>query len=640
MSLEPSVVQALGWTLLHFVWQGAALAVLFATLRAALRHATPSSRYAVAAVTLLAMLAMPVATFTLLARPTPLADWTVAARADAPCAPGACAEPTAVLAMNVAPPESLRAQLDAFLPVLVAWWAAGVLLLSLRTLGGWALVQRLKRNGLSPVPDSLEATFARLRQALQVSAPVHLYRSALVQVPTALGWLRPVILVPTGALLGLSTSQLELVLAHELAHIRRRDYLANLLQTAVETLLFYHPAVWWVSGRMRVERELCCDDLAVAACGNPVGYARALADLEGLGTRVPVLSMAMTGGSLFDRIARLVAPPDRVSRTSRGLATVLCAGAVVLAIVLGSSVLGVPRPGADVARAEPAQDVPGTPSVPNQPNTKNLRAGTPAESGAFPLERILELAHAGVTPEYIDELEELGYKDLTADQLLSLRSQGVDPEYVKSLTELGYEKLSPEQLVSLRAQGVDPEDVEALKKAGLEHLSINDLVSLRAQGVDADFVAELEKAGYKDLSAGKLVALRQQGVDGEFAAELRKLGYVDLSMSKLIALRSQGVDPDYIREMGELGYAKLSVPMLLALRSQGVDPEDVRQMKELGYSGLTVGELMALRAAGVDADFIREMKDAGLDNLKASELIQLRHGGVSGELAKRLKGRL
>src|SRR5262249_17265232 len=183
--------------------------------------------------------------------------------------------------------------LDELLPALVACWGAGVLLLSLRTLGGWALVQRLKRSGLSPVPESLEATFARLRDALEISAPVRLYRSALVRVPTALGWLRPVVLVPAGALLGLSSSQLELVLAHELAHIRRRDYLVNLLQTAVEMLLFYHPAVWWVSGRMRVERELCCDDLAVGACGNPVGYARALADLQEVGARVPALSMAM-----------------------------------------------------------------------------------------------------------------------------------------------------------------------------------------------------------------------------------------------------------------------------------------------------------------------------------------------------------
>src|SRR5262245_58550546 len=196
MSLEPSVVQALGWTLLHFVWQGAALAALFAALNAAFRHATPSSRYVLAAATLLVMLALPLATFTLLARPASLPTWTAAARADALCAEGACAQTTPGMSPSLVPPESLRLQLDAFLPALVAGWGVGVLILSLRTLGGWALVQRLKRNGLSPVPESLQATFERLREAVEVSVPVRLYRSALVQVPTALGWLRPVILVP------------------------------------------------------------------------------------------------------------------------------------------------------------------------------------------------------------------------------------------------------------------------------------------------------------------------------------------------------------------------------------------------------------------------------------------------------------
>ena len=100
-------------------------------------------------------------------------------------------------------------------------------------------------------------------------------------MPTVIGWLKPVVLLPASALAGLTPRQLEAILAHELAHIRRHDYLVNLLQTLVETLLFYHPAVWWLSRRIRVERENCCDDLAVSLCGDPVAYAAALADLEG-----------------------------------------------------------------------------------------------------------------------------------------------------------------------------------------------------------------------------------------------------------------------------------------------------------------------------------------------------------------------
>src|SRR5207302_2395764 len=116
------------------------------------------------------------------------------------------------------------------------------------------------------------------------------------------GWLRPAVLRPVSTLGGLSPGQLEAVLAHELAHVRRHDSLVSLLQAAVETLLFYHPAVWWASERVRAERELCCDDEAVAACGDALAYARALADLEALRPAPPRLALAATGGRLFDRI--------------------------------------------------------------------------------------------------------------------------------------------------------------------------------------------------------------------------------------------------------------------------------------------------------------------------------------------------
>ncbi|HEY7514649.1 MAG TPA: M56 family metallopeptidase, partial [Vicinamibacteria bacterium] len=229
MNLDPHVIQALGWTLLHFLWQGAALAALFAGSSWALRQAAPSARYALAAATLLGMLALSAGTFATLLRGGATSVWTVpAAAADPTCAtpPDACAEGADVLAALPSPvSESLRQRLEENLPAVVALWGAGVLLLSLRTFGGWVLVQRFKARGLSPVPETLQATLARLREALRISAPVRLYQSALVHVPTALGSLRPVILVPAGALVGLSASQLELVLAHELAHIRRRDYL-------------------------------------------------------------------------------------------------------------------------------------------------------------------------------------------------------------------------------------------------------------------------------------------------------------------------------------------------------------------------------------------------------------------------------
>jgi len=645
------MIRTLGWSLLHFLWQGAAAAALLASLNALLRRAAPQVRYLLASATLLLMLLLPLVTFRALQgkaegnEPTgPVGKWS------APIA-FAGVPTTGSMPEAPAPALELRRRIEPLLPGLVGLWGVGVVVLSLRALGGWALVQRMRRAGRATVPPALEATLARLVGALRISAPVRLYESALVQVPTVIGWLRPVILLPASALTGLSPTQLELILAHELAHIRRGDYLVNLLQTAAETLLFYHPAVWWVSHRMRVEREHCCDDLAVAAGGNATHYARALAELEGLCSDAPALAMAATGGSLFERIARLVGPPQHLSRASRGLATVLALVSLGLAVGVGSSLVAGPT--ASVASTfvlaadpepapTPVEDPKPTPQAqkPETAQAKPKPAPQPKpEPRAFPLEKVLEMAQIGITPGYIDEMDAIGYPGLTSDQLIALRSQGVGPEYIRDLTGQGYKGLSTDQLLSLRSQGVSAHFVSGLKEQGLTNLSISDLVELRSQGVSPEYVAELKKAGYDDLSVSKLMALRSQGVSGRFATELKALGYDKLPLSKLLALRSQGVGPEYVREMAELGYKGLEVPMLLGLRSQGVGPEYIRELKEAGYAGLPPGVLIELRSHGVGPEFIRELKDAGLTNLKPEELIELRNHGVRGEWLKRLKGK-
>ncbi|MBM3883660.1 MAG: hypothetical protein FJ387_28800, partial [Verrucomicrobia bacterium] len=229
---------------------------------------------------------------------------------------------------------------DDTMPWLVLAWLGGVGALSLRLLLGWRRVVRTRRSGTAVLESRLLERFRNLERRMGLARPVRLLKSAAVSVPTVVGWLRPAILLPAGCLTGLSPSQLELLLAHELAHIRRWDHWVNLLQVAIETLLFYHPAVWWVSRCVREEREHCCDDLAVAACGDGVAYARALATMEELRQLEPQLALAATGGSLLERVRRLLGvgvEPRDWRRTAGGalwiLAVLLTGAAVVLYLI-------------------------------------------------------------------------------------------------------------------------------------------------------------------------------------------------------------------------------------------------------------------------------------------------------------------
>jgi beta-lactamase regulating signal transducer with metallopeptidase domain len=254
-------------------------------------------------------------------------------------------------------------RLTALLPWLVCAWLSGVLLLASRMVGAWLLVLRLKKSA-RPVPAGFEELLARVSARLRVGRAVRLCRSALVEVPTVVGHLRPVILVPAGALLGLTPQQLEAVLAHELAHVRRYDYAVNLLQTAVETLLFYHPAAWWLSRRVRAEREHACDDAAVEATGDALSYARALAALEQLradASPPAALALAANGGSLMQRIQRLVNADTRTHNrrpfAALALGVALLCGALAAQHSLGAAEAKTSPGAAPAAAAPPRREV-------------------------------------------------------------------------------------------------------------------------------------------------------------------------------------------------------------------------------------------------------------------------------------------
>jgi hypothetical protein len=210
--------------------------------------------------------------------------------------------------------------------------------MSLRLASGWAWLQWLRRRPATvPASDDIQLRLLRLCQRMNLASNIRILLCEKVPGPTVMGWLRPVILLPPAALLGMPPEQLELVLAHELAHILRHDYAINLLQSCVEVLLFYHPAVWWVSAKIRQERELCCDDLAVRTTGDALDYAAALTRLEAL-CRPPdpprhaaqALALGATGGSFMHRIRRLVSPMAPIPLAPRaGLVLLLVFGLTV-----------------------------------------------------------------------------------------------------------------------------------------------------------------------------------------------------------------------------------------------------------------------------------------------------------------------
>jgi bla regulator protein blaR1 len=288
--------QALGQALAHSIWQGAAAALALAPILRISRSAR--LRYASASLALLLMAIAFGLTFALSLPPDGARRFQSRTQEARRASAGA--------EMPAFPSRSG----PGVLPWLAPFWALGVVVFHLRTLAGWTATRRLRTAGVCAPSSAWSERLEDLRARARVSRPVVLLESSLAKAPIVVGHARPVILMPVGLLAGLPTAQLEAVLLHELAHIGRRDYLVNVLQTWVEAIFFYHPAAWWISNVIRAEREHCCDDVVVAIQGDPRGYAAALAALEEYrGSAAP--AMAATGGNLLKRIRRLLQSPER-----------------------------------------------------------------------------------------------------------------------------------------------------------------------------------------------------------------------------------------------------------------------------------------------------------------------------------------
>jgi TonB family protein len=318
-----AITHAFSGALLHFLWEGLTVFLALWAALFALRKSRAQVRYAVSCAALAAMVLLPV--FTTLA----IYERPAAAHAPAAVPAGSGGAQAAALPQRLPTDWMAWAQQWAA-PV----WACGVLLFSVRLAWGWNAVAAMRRRS-EESGEEIAAKVAALAARMGVGRPVRVLIAAVTDSPSVTGWLRPVILLPAAALAGLTPEQLEAVLAHELAHIRRHDYLVNVLQMAVETLLFYHPAVWWISNRIRDEREMCCDDLAVRAAGGALCYARALTALEKMRASRPAMALGAVDGPLLYRIRRVMnaaggeCGPSKWSGAAALAVGLICLGASV-----------------------------------------------------------------------------------------------------------------------------------------------------------------------------------------------------------------------------------------------------------------------------------------------------------------------
>jgi len=588
-------VQAIAWTLIHFCWQGALIAAVYRGVSLVTARCSSNARYLLALCALMTMLAASVGTFAYEMR----SDGSTAAGSTAykRLAGGDVAPVTTHVAGGSQVNTSDRIHLMSSLPALPALplqvvrvidgiWLLGVLVLALRSLGGWWLIQRLRTTATEEASAAVRQSLRRISNALGVSKPVMLRVSSAIAGPVTVGALRALVLLPLSAATSLGPEELEVVLAHELAHVRRADFFWNLVQTFVETLFFFHPAVWWLGARIRHERELCCDDMALSVCPDAVVYANALFRLEQQRSRQLQLAMALDGHqparTLRMRIARILGEPVSEGM-NRGPFSLAAAAAVLVVLLLPvPQVLASLKP---APKAVPAQVVVSAPvnvsklavSVAPVPaphvaaavaTSVEVHAATIGALEASPGPQNSTTESSGEKGNYIDRMKAAGY-DVDLDKMIAMKIQDVTPEYAAAMGQLGFGKLSADDLVACKVQGVTPEYIANLKKGGIEVKSIQDAISYRIFDVSPELIAEMKAAGYGGLSSEQVLAMRVQGVTPEYARSIAQQ-FPGATADDLVKTRIFNIDAAFIELAKKHGFTGLSLDKLVKLRISGL----------------------------------------------------------------------
>jgi beta-lactamase regulating signal transducer with metallopeptidase domain len=605
MSATTGFMQTLAWSLLHFLWQGAAIAAVAAAFMAVLRK--PASRYLIGITALALMLGSFVVTFAAISEPAA----TVAefAAIGAPAAAPPSLNGVSQHSVNELMEEQAAISSASDFAWIARGWLLGVFVFALRIAFGLAVLEQLRRRNLIALPEALVVRFRILQHRLGIRRVIQYCECHSLNVPAVIGLFRPVVLLPVRALTGLTPEQLEAVIAHELAHIKRFDVAVNFFQVIAETLFFFHPAVWWLNKRIRTDREDCCDDVAIAECGGKVGYARALATME-TWRDVPDFAMAVTGSPVATRVARLLG----ISQQQNGART---AGIVTASLALATALIAA---GVSFGVANPAmaQSAGGSfqqlvTQADQAPSVTQFAHVVEAE------EDVEEVVSAEVAQEVDASEEPTASKPPRAPVAPKEPAPAAPAEPVKPA-----KPASPASPPNPPAPPNAPSFINEMNSVGLENLGIDELIALKIQDVTPAYVREIRSTGLNpDVHA--LIAIKVQDITPQYVKSVRALGF-NPEAHELIAMKVQDISPEYIKGMRDLGI-DADANDFIAMKVQGITPDYVRQMRAAGFNPST-HELINAKVMDITPEFIKQVRAHGFKDLNVDKIIQLKNADV------------
>ncbi len=618
MPFVDAAVRFLIEVLFNGLWVAALLAIVAWLALRAMPNGNATTRHSVLAAALYASLVLPViaALLTTLPRvhgnPTPQTHSSFAVRNAVSSGAGTLG----ARSQRVARPTSLQSALGSATPAMaskpalvrpnlalprtlalaiVAIWLLGVAVVLLRLILSLRHLERLKSDAL-PVPIEYRARLRRWSAVTKGSRNVRLCRSSEIAVPIAVGLFDAMILIPDRLLEELTPDDIDSIVLHELAHLRRGDDWINAVERIAQAALFFSPGVLWLVSQLDLEREVACDDWVLQQ-NKALPYASCLARIvESVSWPYRAISAPgafVTRRGMSVRIERLLASHRDVRvRTSLGptgltIAALgaLCIGAAFVAPSFAYTTSGALGPIA-AATAKPAtQKVSAKPNVPAARVTTSSKP-LAAQSPRAALRAATVVATVTAAPAATQNRARPPYRILLApprqSTIVAVTSSSDEsighaievaansPDYIDSLASVGYTNLSIDDLVRLKAVGVTADYIRALQDAGLPHPSVQELIRLRAIGVQPDYIRAMRARFGAATSFEQIARLRAVGVTDAYVRDLAGAGYPNLTVEDVTRLRAMGISSSYIALAASHGMRNLTVEQLIRLKASGI----------------------------------------------------------------------
>ena len=612
-------------------------------------------------------------------------------RTASPAGEAAPSRERAARAINdvVMQPPVDRAQSTSWPAVAFRIYILGLILMLAGLLVQQSAVRRLARRASDVCDGDWTLLFKTCVASLGIRRPVRLLRSREHSMPMAIGSRRPAIVIPSTADTW-SEDRRRAVLLHELAHVARYDCLTQAVAFVACTVYWFHPGVWWVARRLRIERELACDDRVIAAGTGARDYAEHLLEIAySLGRhRAPVLAVSMARPRQLEGriLAALDSGRNRTTpRLNVSIATIAAAACLVMPLAAATSgVVAAEAAPTTVSSPASRQDAKIGPSlkswdtlifefenrilreamaamgVPQDrlPGTWEIR---PTSSEGTVHLRLVELNSSSGSDVQIDQLQGLTGAQLKgAGGPVQFRLQrdggtftfegvirsGVgagtfsfapDPNFAAEMARRGFARPSASEQYQMARNDVGFAFIDELNKHGYAKPETSELVRAGQHGVRAAYLRDMAALGYRLGSLAPLIELRDHGVGPTYVRELADQGYKGLAADELRRARDHGISPEYVRAMRDNGYGSLKMDELINARDHGVSGEYASDMRRLGYT-VALDDLIRARDHGVSVEFVGEITALGYDKLPLDTLVRLRDHGVSAKYVQELKG--